>query len=282
MSRYHCKIQDKKLDELVNTILPAQEERIVARTAQLMEDKGIAANHCTLQQMKQMFAEERTAVTAQLSSLEERLCTGGVIMPSSLTRNEPTTNNTGSRINLYGNWEWKHANGKWYAIPENHKYPLPRCGIESLISQYYHGRLLMGEESGKRIRPAKLLVNEDLPPSSKKTATTNTCRARQRMSEAQNFMKFLENNIKRNTVDASTRGYAIPPHQRDILAMATHVMVILKHCLVSPTPNTRTRNTNGQVGWITHLKHVRKWIRTTGVGGRGALAKTIVDIDLDA
>ena len=153
---------------------------------------------------------------------------------------------------------------------------LPKCGMAPLISQWYHGRVLLGG-GGEKIRAAVLLKPSDLPPSTKKTATTETCRARNRYSEACHFMTFLERAIVANTSDV-TRGYSLPPAQSDVPKMFAHVQTILEHC---SRHSTRRYDTRKQKGWSTHLKDVRKWLQQGGYGGRGALAKHVLEVELD-
>ena len=65
------------MEDVVDVRLPALEERILARTEQVLEDKGVAANHCTLQQMGQMLQTEREQTAAMLTTLTSRLPRAG-------------------------------------------------------------------------------------------------------------------------------------------------------------------------------------------------------------
>ena len=175
--------------------------------------------------------------------------------------------------------EWKHDDNRWFAIPPKCKYPNPTSGVMTLLWQFYHGRVLEGTNGNIQIMPVRKMNPRNVPANTKKDERTGikTTRARSRLSEAKQFVHFLENNISHNWDDQDDRGYRIPPLRQDVQKMFAHANTILRNCCPTSQQPHKRRKTSNQKGWTTHLRDVRKWKRENQISGH--LSTVLVDID---
>ena len=264
----------KKVLEIINVHIPAAVNETVNRVDKLLEEKGVRAGNATMGEIKKMFTEKFENLERKLTN-EFNLIDRTATTPSETVT---TCNRIPCRkIGLTAWYQWQYPNGKWYGIPPNTQYPNPKTGLGPLISQFYHGRSVTSIEGDRSIMPICKMGPQDVPPNTKKDLQRGikTTRARSRLSEAKQFVKFLRSNIE-NNIDEEERGYSIPPRLQDCYKMAEHAHVVLAHCAPRRlTPAQKQRKTCNQKGWTTHLNHLRRWKRESGLGG--LLSEVTVD-----
>ena len=270
-------VEVRELKKLVHNFievqLPNTREQILSGVSELLDEKGVRSGNFTAVQCQRMLDE-------RFDRLERRLSANGALQ----SQREVVHARTGGgdegsadmrRKGLTAWNEWRHADrgNAWYAIPPNCKYPNPTCGVLALIAQYYNGRVVDGTNGNAQIMPVRLMDGACVPANTKRddtvTPPTSTTRARSRLSEAKQFVKFLEQNIKLHWPDEAERGYRFPPTRAKFGKMFEHATTILNECVPSSDVHpSKRRKTCNQKGWITHLRDVRKWKREQGIGGK--------------
>ena len=267
--------------KLIDVALPTQRDEIIAGVAKLLEDRSVAAGQMTPQQFT-------NRLDAKFASLERRLFDRIGAPPSqppavpSQTRGDDTPDRRRKDLSPWNEWRHADRDNKWFAIPPNCKYPNPKCGVLPLLFQYYYGRVVEGTNGNVQIMPVKLMQSANVPANTKRDPNarppTKTTRAVSRLSEAKQFVQFLENNIKHNWNDENERGYRLPPTRGSLGKMFEHANIILQQCVPSrAVPLAKRRKTCNQKGWTTHLRDLRKWKRESGIGGR--INSVIIDIE---
>ena len=269
----------KQVLAIINVHIPAAIEETVNRVDKLLEDKGVNAGHATMGQIKTMFNE-------RFEKLEQKITNEFNLIDRTVETPVGPTVTTCNRILCrkigVSQWyQWKYPDGKWFGIPPNTQYPNPKTGLGPLISQFYHGRSVTSIEGDRTIMPISKMRPQDVPPNTKKNLERGirTTRARSRLSEAKQFVKFLRMNIERNW-DEEERGYTIPPPLKDCYRMAEHAHMVLAQCAPRRlTPAQKQRKTCNQKGWTTHLNDLRRWKRESELVG--LLSQVTVEIDRD-
>jgi hypothetical protein len=262
----------KQVVELIQVHLPAAVDEMVARVDTMLEEKGVNAGNASLVQIANMF-------TTKINEMEQRLGLARAVVPdpADTVSNRVAGDTVPCRPRGVSPWhEWQHSDGKWYAIPPNTRYPNPKTGMGPLLYQFYHGRIVHSLGGDRKIMPVRRMVPSDVPANTKKNEALGikTTRARSRLSEAQQFVKFVADTTALN-LDDGERGYSMPPTPRDCYKMADHAHAILAHCAPSRDRATKRRKTCNQKGWTTHLNALRKWKRESGIPGQ--LCEVVVD-----
>ena len=262
------------LREIITVHLPQRDAKMLGAIEKMLDDRGMNAPHATMQQIEKFYRDKLLPLLQQIPNNPPPAAQ----QPAAAAAARGAGGAARGVVRQLGlsAWnEWRHADGRWYAIPPNCKYPRPTSGVLSLLFQYYHGRFIPGDTGGT-IMPIKKMAGTQVPGTTRKTATTQCRRPKARLAEARSFVLFLENNIKRRWPDA-TRGYPFPPTRADINTMFKHAQTIIDECRPSSaTPLAARRRTCNQKGWTTHRRDIGKWKREQGYG-RSRLSRIIID-----
>ena len=265
--------QKELLRDIITVHLPDRDTRILDGVAKLLDDRNIASGGVSMIQVQGLLDR-------RFDRLEERI-RGGVTTPGDEQRSQPaagTADASAASVDVrrkgLSRWnEWRHGDGAWYAIPPKCKYPNPTSGVQTLLYQYYFGRVVDGTNNMQQIMPVHEMQSHNVPANTRADKTVDppvrSTRATSRLSEAKQFVQFFEKNIKQKWPREAERGYRIPPRQGEVGPMFEHVLEVLKACLPSAAtqPARKRRKTCQQKGWTTHLRDVRKWKREQNIIG---------------
>ena len=268
----------KLLKDIINVHLPKRDEELIGAIERLLDNRGINAPHATMQQIEALLERKIQPVMELVQQLPDAQLEA-VAAPRSA---DPAPRGDVRQLGL-SNWnEWKHDDGNWYAIPQNCKYPLPKCGVHSLLFQYYFGRAIEEGDTTYHIMPIKKMKGNQLPEKRNRTATLPACRAKARLAEARALCEFLENNIRHRWPSTTRRGYRLPPPKVDLKKMFEHASQLIEECRPSwNVPPAKRRKTCNQKGWSTHLRDVGKWKREQGYRGTRLSSIIIEEVEED-
>ena len=257
---------------MINVHLPKERELTIAGVTRAINERignGTAGG---------VQEHQLRSLLVRFDRLEQIISRGAAPIPQPDAQ-QPETRSDVRRMGLTPWNEWQHVNrgNRWFAIPPNCKYPNPTSSVLTLLWQYYYGRVVEGTNDNIQVMPVQKMKPKNVPENTKKDERTGSkaTRARSRLSEAKQFVQFLENNI---THHWDLVEYAIPPRREDMGKMFEHANTVLAHCTpTSVVQPHKKRKTSNQKGWTTHLRDVRKWKRENLISGH--LSTVLVDID---